>query len=347
MDFSHAVMQVLYSAGVTPLFATAFSGCGSILTFHRICPAGSLSAFAPNSRLGVTPAFFESVIGYLRSHDYKIVTLDEALERLEVPDTSSRFACLTFDDGYRDNFELALPICRSAQAPFTVYVTTGFHDGRYSAWWLGLEVLLASRSALRFEWKGAEYAFDLSTPARKQLAFVSLALLFSPLTGDEGNILANAMCADTQVDFRAHTTQLVLTPEMIAELDQSGVGHIGSHTVSHPRLACMEAEEARQEIRLGSDELEPILGRKIRHMAYPFGRYCDVGPREFEMCREFGLSTAVTTRNANVMREHRGHPTALPRLNIDGDRQTLVAVEVQLSGTPSALLHKFRRIVTA
>lgn len=345
MDFSEPVIYALKYSGVLPLFAKAFGGNGSILTFHRICPDHAAASFSPNSGLAITPEFFMTVIRFVRSRDYDIVTLDEAIERLSMSPKARRFVCLTFDDGYRDNFEFALPICRAEGIPFTVFVTTGFHDGRYAAWWLGLETLLATRSELRFEWSGVSYAFALSTSAEKNAAFTALAKCFSSLSRDDRNALEKVICAGTQVDFRALTSRLSMQPEMIAELDHSGVAIVGAHTVSHPRLAGLTEDEVRWEMQTGRDELEAIVGHKVRHFAYPFGRPCDAGPREFHICRELGFSTAVTTRNANLVAAHRGFTSRLPRLDISGKRQSLSAVEVQISGAPSALLHNFRRVV--
>jgi peptidoglycan/xylan/chitin deacetylase (PgdA/CDA1 family) len=307
---------------------------------------GPATDFAPNHGMEVTPAFFESVIRYLRDHDYEIVSMDDALERLATGERKRRFACITFDDGYRDSFELVLPLCQAEKVPFTVYVTSGFHDGRYSAWWLGLETLLATRSNLTFGWKDMDYAFPLEMPAQKQMAFTAIGSLFSPLSGDDRNALAKAVCAGTEVDFQALTAGLVMTPEMIAAIDQSDVGRIGSHTLSHARLGFLSANEARWEIATGAEELAAIVGHPVRHMAYPNGRPGDAGPREFELCRAFGLASAVTTRNANLMPAHKDHPFALPRLNMHGDRQNASMVELQLSGVPSALLNNFRRVVT-
>jgi peptidoglycan/xylan/chitin deacetylase (PgdA/CDA1 family) len=65
------------------------------------------------------------------------VSLEECLERLLENDRSHRYAA-TFDDGYRDNVSMALPILERHNAPFLIYVPTGRPARTLQAWWLGL-----------------------------------------------------------------------------------------------------------------------------------------------------------------------------------------------------------------
>ena len=58
-------------------------------------------------------------------------------------DFARRFACFTFDDGYRDNRDFALPVMAEFGAPFTVYVASDFASGTGRLWWVALERLIA------------------------------------------------------------------------------------------------------------------------------------------------------------------------------------------------------------
>ena len=63
--------------------------------------------------------------------------------RLTERDFSRRFACFTFDDGYRDNRDFALPVMREFGAPLTVYVASDFAEGTGKLWWIALEKVIA------------------------------------------------------------------------------------------------------------------------------------------------------------------------------------------------------------
>lgn len=319
-------------------------GRGSILTFHRVRPAGAQSQFSPNAGLEITPEFLESVILRLREREFDIVSLDEAWTRTGLTQAPRRFACLTFDDGYRDNFEYAFPICQKLNVPFTVYVTTGFVDGENSAWWLGLEQLVRSECQIKFSWRGVFHKYSLSTLAEKRKTFNEISALFLSLSPRLREMLCAQLGELSGIDFRATTARATMSWDMVREMERSGLAHIGGHTVSHPRLAALDIDVAKAEIRDGCRTLEEIIGRRIRHFAYPFGRKVDAGPREFAICKELNFCTAVTTRNGNIMHEHSRRCWDLPRLNVSGTRQSLGAIEVMLSGAPSALRNGFFKL---
>ena len=88
---------------------------------HQVRPRRDFG-FQPNHHLEITPDFLRATLAYLRREKIDIVTMDEMHRRLVEHDFARRFACLTLDDGYRDNRDFALPVLREFDAPATVYV---------------------------------------------------------------------------------------------------------------------------------------------------------------------------------------------------------------------------------
>src|SRR5262249_61081913 len=103
---------------------------------------------------------------------------------------------------------------------------------------------------------------------------------------------------------------------------------------------------ALAEVTGGRGRLEARLGTPIRHFAYPFGGRAEVGAREIRLAQQAGFATAVTTRHGNLQREHRKHVHALPRISVNGFHQSMRELAVLLSGAPSALENRLRRVVT-
>lgn len=71
--------------------------------------------------------------------------------------------------------------------------------------------------------------------------------------------------------------------------------HVGSHTVSHPRLARVGEEEIREELARARALLEQGLGEPVVHLAYPFGSHDE---RVVRIAGEAGYVTACTTLEA-------------------------------------------------
>jgi peptidoglycan/xylan/chitin deacetylase (PgdA/CDA1 family) len=67
---------------------------------------------------------------------------------------------------------------------------------------------------------------------------------------------------------------------------------IGGHTETHPKLAKLSDDKAREEIIRNKEQLEDWLGETVTHFAYPYGNYSD---RTVQLVKEVGYHTAVTT----------------------------------------------------
>jgi peptidoglycan/xylan/chitin deacetylase (PgdA/CDA1 family) len=91
--------------------------------------------------------------------------------------------------------------------------------------------------------------------------------------------------------------------------------------------------------------LKAELGQPIRHFSYPFGDVCSAGPREFDIARELGFLTAVTTRKGVLHASHRASPTALPRVSLNGDYQDTRYTQTLLTGLPFALRDLAKRVL--
>src|SRR5437868_9652796 len=113
-------------------------GRGIVLMFHHVRPRRDV-AFAPNRLLEITPGFLNVVLIELRRQGFDIVPIAAVPDRLRSDRRGRPFAVLTFDDGYRSNVEHAWPVLRQHGAPWTIFVTTEFADGRGRLWWLELE----------------------------------------------------------------------------------------------------------------------------------------------------------------------------------------------------------------
>ncbi len=61
--------------------------------------------------------------------EFRVLPLREAVSRLRSGSLPARAVCITFDDGYANNCEVASPLLVARQLPATVFVATGFLNG--------------------------------------------------------------------------------------------------------------------------------------------------------------------------------------------------------------------------
>ena len=279
-------------ASSRPLAAPIAQGCGAILMFHHVRPWRE-RAFAPNRLLEITPEFLDRALAIAVELGFDLVPLDEVPLRLRRP--GRPFAAITFDDGYRDTAEHALPVLRRHRAPFTVFVTTRFADGAGGLWWLELEEAIAQLDRVAVSVGGACFEAACATPDEKAAAFERLYWLLRE--GPEERLRATvALLTDAAgIDPAALATRLCLDWDELRALAAEPGATIGAHTLSHPMLAKWPAEIAGREIAESKAVIEAKLGVSVRHFAYPVGDPTSAGPREFALCARAGFATAVTT----------------------------------------------------
>ena len=340
-------LEALYFSGSHLWLRPLVGGVGAILTLHHVRPRRR-GAFQPNRLLEVTPEFLQAVIARLRRARIDLVSLDEMHRRLTEGDFRRRFACLTFDDGYRDNLHHAVPILKKHEVPFAIYIPTSFPDRLGELWWLALEAVIARNDRIGFVVDNQDRRFDCRTAQEKRDLFERIYWWLRELpTEDELRVTVRDLAARYDVDVVAFCEELCMTWGELQELARDPLVTIGAHTVNHVRLTKVPDTVARSEMRMSAAVIEAALGKKPEHLSYPVGDATSAGPREFAIARELGFKSAVTTRPGVLFPEHCEHLTALPRISLNGEYQQLRYVEVLRSGAATAIWNRFRRVDAA
>jgi peptidoglycan/xylan/chitin deacetylase (PgdA/CDA1 family) len=286
-------------------------GALSILIYHRVHAASD-----PLLPAEVDAAVFSVQMAFLADH-FSVLPLGEAVERLARGRLPARAASVTFDDGYADNHDIALPILRRFGVPATFFVATGFLDG--GRMWNDTVI-----EAIR---RAKEPALDLSSlglgthsvnslPERRSTIH-ALVRSIKHRTPKERDEIVDLIAA--KVGGQLPGT-LMMTRAQVRALRSAGMD-IGGHTVRHPILARLASAEAEQEIADGKAELEAIIGEPVRLFAYPNGKPVeDFAAKHVALVKRLGFRAAVTTSWGAARRT--SDPFQLPRFT-PWDRRAL------------------------
>jgi peptidoglycan/xylan/chitin deacetylase (PgdA/CDA1 family) len=342
-----AGLGALYFSGAHYLLRPIFAGVGAVFMLHHVRPARD-GEFQPNRHLEITPEFLRAMLTHLRSRGVEIVTMDEVHRRLVERNFSRRFACLTLDDGYRDNRDFAAPVLREFDAPFTVYVASDFAEGTGRLWWIALERVIAGASAIEAEIGGVAMRLDASTPAAKQAAFDRLHDWLRALPGEHDvQREITALCARHGVDESAISGELCLSWDELKRFAHDPLLTVGAHSITHCNLARQTEAIASHEMTASKARIENVVQRPVLHLAYPYGDRFAANAREFALAHAAGFKTAVTTRPGMIFPENAGHMTALPRVSLNGNYQNARILPVLTSGAATAVWNGFRRVNAA
>ncbi len=213
-----------------------------ILMYHQIAVPPPKGTRLRGST--VHPKRFAQQMRWLKRLGYTGLSLQELVPYL-AGEKTGKVVGVTFDDGYQNVYDNALPVLTELGFSSTNFIVSGELDGE-NTW--------------------AQHT---------------------------GSPKAKLMCADG-----------------LRHWVQSGQ-EIGSHTVSHVRLAQVDPEQARLQIQQSKQDLEQLLQQEITSFAYPYGSY---NSQAQALVAAAGYRQAVTTERGLAQANDSVH--ALPRVTI-------------------------------
>lgn len=200
-----------------------------------------------------------------------VLPLEPALDALYGGESlPQRAVCLTFDDGYRDNLELAVPLLRRYGLPATFFLVPAFLDQARGAWWETLGWALGHSRHDVVEFEGTEYRLG-------------------PAAVESTDRMARSLKDRNQVERDAairHVVELAepegTDPGPGLFLDWDGARalaaagfSIGSHSLDHAILSREDAAVQLANIDTARRRLIAGIGQEVATIAYPNGRFAD------------------------------------------------------------------------
>lgn len=282
----------------------------TVLAYHRIHDPVGFEFFEPV--ISAPPDGFARQMDFIADR-FNAVSLADVLSWLDgngsLPPNP---ALITFDDGYRDNLEQALPILRERELPAVLFVATENIDRNQP-----------------FFWDSAAYFFHHTDTAEADLPILGPRVWGSS---------SSQVCAEwieaakrEPQDRRADVTEQLGQVLGVVMPDSASAGELlswdeiremagqgfsmGSHTLSHAILTELPASGALRELAESRRRLEDELDEPVRALAYPNGTTLDFNPQIEGLARETGYSAAFTLEPGPARSgEVRSNPMAIRRV---------------------------------
>jgi len=100
------------------IFKKNLNGKASILMYHSIDKN--------NAFFTVTEKNFKKQLKYLKRKKFNVVKLSDLIKKIKNGDDISNYICITFDDGYKDNYDIVFPLIKKYSFPITIFIATGY-----------------------------------------------------------------------------------------------------------------------------------------------------------------------------------------------------------------------------
>lgn len=274
----------------------------------------------------VDPAIFRTQLEWLKKK-YAVVSLQEVCEALVHDRSLPRHAVvITFDDGYLNNLEMAVPMLKEFNFPSTAFVTTGFVAGTHLPWWYGLRYRLRQTEKPSCTLLGL--TFRLDTPAQRARAVLGVEGLLRLKSSAEQKEALRHLNGQLGVETVDELYPL-MNPDQVKKIASLGVD-VQPHTVSHISLAHEDLALVGEELDVSINKVREWTCVEPYAFAYPYGSLKNIGgDRVRRELRERRIRLAVTTI-PGLNHDHT-NPWMLHRLNITSNH-TLDRFKTLMSG---------------
>ncbi|MBC7984420.1 MAG: polysaccharide deacetylase family protein [Candidatus Obscuribacterales bacterium] len=310
----------LYYSGIAWLyFALAFRRKGVVLMYHRVLPADQATNSFSAGAIVVTPATFESHMRFLRRHCNPVDAQQFSLMMSGKKPWLPRTCLVTFDDGWADNAEHALPILARHKVPAVVFLATAYVGTEECFWQEKLTRLLyevwttgAAAQELFADLNAAELISQPEPSARENIRHVVTALK----TNSSAALALLRQRIEHYLRQHPSTSTLGAADRFMSwsqalMLQQSGLVTLGSHAHSHTPLTMLPAAEVRAELESAQTHIAKYLSTSPTLFAYPNG---DHNYGVAKQVQTMGYHLAFTTVAGSV--EPGDDPFTIRRMNI-------------------------------
>lgn len=270
-----------------------FQGGPLIFAYHRFSnasPAYDIIGVHSNGRMDD----LENEIIFLRKN-FEIVSFKDFINSINNKENLRKMALLTFDDGYKDNYDYAYPVLKKYEVPATLFISCNIINNRDMLWFDKLcyifqrlpsgEYLLPVIGKKFFSGRNRRPGSILFAERLKALKPEDVNSIINYLAGASGIIFDRALF---------EKLGLYLTGEEIKQMHSDGI-RIGSHGISHCILNKVAPDEAKKEMQESRAALEALIGDDIDCFSYPDGGITADDAYLIKLAGECGYKIAVTT----------------------------------------------------
>lgn len=240
-------------------------------------------------------AMFRRQMDYLRRY-FAVLPLSQALDLLRRDALDGPTAAITFDDGFRNNYDVAFPVLREYKLPSTIFLATDLVDSDKTVWFARLLIALQTTKCERFSWNGSEYLLNDPLARAAASARMQVALKTFPAEALEVELqkIETMLAVPRNPSVSEDSPYRMLAYAQIRKMVDSGMVEFGAHTCGHTILSRLESSEKAAQIENSVACVEKLSGQKCALFAYPNGAPQDFDAESQRFLGQAGITAALT-----------------------------------------------------
>lgn len=336
MGLRAAWARLLFHTGMHALVDRIMPARLTILAGHRVSSGTGGAAHLPGD-MTISGAKLEQIVTWF-ARRYRLCTVGEGARALRGAGMLRSLVALSFDDGYKDNCDVLLPILERTGGRATVFLESRPLDARKVNWSHKYFWILANLEPARFVRRYGELSSEPEVFRAAQeilrddpgrIGYRLKRHLKYEAGPEDRELVLDQIFSELGGDERTLCDELYLTWDEVRRMQAGGI-ELGGHTVNHPILSRCDPSQAEREVGEGAASLRRALQGAVTSFAYPWGRPWDFDEASQRAVRIAGFDTACTMRaGVNLPRSD---PMQYARLAIDDNAELHLLVAEACGG---------------
>lgn len=314
--------------------------------YHRIGDPKQ-TAFDPNV-FSCTVEIFEQHLQFFQQY-FEIISTDDLLNIYSNNSVNKKYAVITFDDGYQDNYQFAYPLLKQLNIPATLFIATDFIDQKCIPWWDEVAWIIKlsnPKDIAKCGWISESELASLSIA--QQIKVILRVIKKDRNSSIKEKVAQLRLVSGRSFDLTQLESKLFADWDLVREMADNGI-IIGSHTCSHRILSHLSEKEQEQELRASKTKIENELSRATNILAYPVGGFDSFSGVTERLAREAGYRAAFSYINGVNKKLTTDIQYQLLRIPVDNNptEKNLMGSIVRANHTKNIIQNKNSAIVLA
>jgi peptidoglycan/xylan/chitin deacetylase (PgdA/CDA1 family) len=259
----------------------------TVLLYHRVID----TTYDPQ-QLCVSPDIFSEQLKFLK-RKYNFINVHEFDEHLKKNvKFKKRSLLLTFDDGYADNLQNALPVLEREELQALFYISIKNLNNSNIFWWDELDAIIREPSQMNKERLSYLLNERKVNNIEELYSFYLRVMKTAPDLKKRDHYL-DEIRGLKSVSEKEKSQYRCLTYEELKQMSASKQAVLGAHSVNHLSLGHLNRTDQEYEITVSIKELEKIIQKSVKHFSFPYGEAQNFNNDTIEICRDKNLEHAA------------------------------------------------------
>lgn len=271
----------------------------TILCYHGVTIQKSYG-IENYSRKHIPHAIFKKQLNIIKN-SCQVISMDDIIDiyknKINIKDN---LTAITFDDGFKNNIEIALPILEEFNFGATLYITSGLIGTNKLFWVDQLENSINhyKKENLKIDLNGEIFDFKTKTKQNKIQALNKIKKYCKEANNNEKNRVVdyvNQLCEGDRTNRTKVSNYEVMNWDDIKKINQHKNFIIGGHSLRHDLFSKIETEsQLKHDIETSIEVIQNKIANKITHYSYPEGQSIHFNNKVIKILKENGIKCCPT-----------------------------------------------------